>query len=137
MKQNGELVCWEIYHTLPNFPFYAQEVSCLPYFISDDFEIMCEFSSDEKKMRIVKTKPEDDNNDESNGRLIGELPVESLHLSTESNFEKDMIKEAFASVAIRGSKEVVTYNSKSKLKTIWPIRGLKLMTEEGETFYSK
>ena len=44
IKANGELVCWDVYHTLPNFPFYALEVSSLPYYISDDFETMCEFN---------------------------------------------------------------------------------------------
>ena len=50
----GELVTWELYHTLPNFPFYALEVSSLPYFISDDFETMCEFNKEEKRMYIVQ-----------------------------------------------------------------------------------
>ena len=88
-KTSGELVSWERYHTLPNFPFYAQEVSSLPYFISDDFSIMCEFNSKEKKMQIVKTKPESSKGKDS---VVGVLPTESLHLPTESNFEQDMIK---------------------------------------------
>ena len=79
---------------------------------------MCEFNSKEKKMQIVKTKPESSKDKDS---VVGILPTESLHLPTESNFEQDMIKQAFACVAIRGSQEVLTYNSKSGLMTKWPL----------------
>ena len=143
-RTEGELVCWQHYHSLPNFPFYALEVSSLPYFISDDFEVMCEFNSEQKRMYIVKTKPESDKNGK---HIIRDLPVESIHLSEESNFEKDIIKEAFSCVAIRGSNEVVTYNTKSGLLTNWPIKWvedeetnewkLDLMIDDGETFISK
>ena len=92
-------------------------------------------------MRIVKTKPKSSREED---RVVGVLPIESLHLSTESNFEQDMIKLAFACVAIRGSHEVLTYNSKSGLMTKWPLeesqgkdRKLKLLVEEGETFLYK
>ena len=77
-KRNGELISWEKLHTLPNFPFYALEVSSLPYFISDDFELMCEFNSEEKKMQIVKTKPSDSK--DGSIEIVDELPKESLYL---------------------------------------------------------
>ena len=105
---------------------------------------MCEFNSEQKRMYIVKTKPESDKNGK---HIIRDLPVESIHLSEESNFEKDIIKEAFSCVAIRGSNEVVTYNTKSGLLTNWPIKEvideetkepkLDLMIDDGETFISK
>lgn len=106
-RQNGELVCWSQIKTLPNFPFYALEVSSLPYFISDDFEKMCEFDSQKDQMRIVRTIPREGEKVE-----IGKLPTEALHIDTTSNFEKDKIKNAFACVAIRRSNEVWTYNTK-------------------------
>ena len=91
---NGELVSWVPYHTLPNFPFYALEVSSLPYFISEDFETMCEFNQEEKRMHIVQFKTDPESNDKSNPKsndmkkeskvlkkeIIGTLPEEALHL---------------------------------------------------------
>lgn len=143
MTGTGDLVCWNRHHTLPNFPFYAAEVSSLPYFISDDFKTMCEFDSVSKVMLIVRTKPEP-----GEDRIVGDLPSEALHIETDSP-NIDVIKEAYACVAIRGSHEVITYNSKSCLMTTWPLikvakkdtedeskqkHSLSLMTEDGETF---
>ena len=53
-------------------------------------------------MRIVKTKA-DEKEIKDDKHVLGTLPPESLDLSIKSNFEMDMIKEAFACVAIRGS----------------------------------
>ena len=69
-------------------------------------------------MRLISTKRE---SVDQQFKEIDLLPVEALHLSSNTNFEKDMIKQAFASVAIRGSHQVITFNSDSNLMTTWPL----------------
>ena len=70
-------------------------------------------------MRLVSTKRD---SVDQQYKEIDLLPEEALHLSSNTNFEKDMIKQAFASVAIRGSHTVITFNSDSNLMTTWPLK---------------
>ena len=91
-EDRGQLVCWQLEHTLPNFPFFAFEISSLPYFISNDFEHYCEFDYDKRRMHVVKMHDK-----HKLGRIVGTLPQEAITLS-KNNLEKEMIKEAFACV---------------------------------------
>ena len=95
---------------MPNYPFFAQEVSSLPYFITDDFQYYCHFDYDDKKMYIVNSKDQ--------SMKIGCLPDESISWENH-NFEKDIIKEAYACVRMNGKDSVTTYNADSGLMTRW------------------
>ena len=125
-KDEGQLVRWKLQHTLPNFPFFAFELSSLPYFISDDFEHYCEFDYDKRQMHVVKMYDQ-----YGLGKIVGTLPSEAI-ATYEHNLEKEMIKEAFACISVQGNNSVISLNKESGLMTKWHIitKEVDKLTEE-------
>ena len=101
---------------IDKFPFLANEVSSLPYFISDDFRFMCDYNSRSRRLRILKT-------DDSS--VLGVLPLEALHKSKNED-QRDNMLQVFSCVKIErnecdGSHIVVTFNVETGLYTEWPV----------------
>jgi len=67
-------ISWTKSTLIPKFPFFAAQVSSLPYFISSDFKFMCNFNYQTKRMRVRETE---------SGRTIGSLPREAIHMSSD------------------------------------------------------
>lgn len=117
----GELIEWENLYKISNFPYLAAEVCSLPYFLSDDFQFMCDFDKGEQRVKLMSTK---------DSEHIGYLPEEALYKS-ESADERLHTLEALSCVMIEGSEKVCTYNQYSGLYTEWPVKNGRINNKQG------
>ena len=97
----GELIEWENPYKISNFPYLAAEVCSLPYFLSDDFQFMCDYDKGEQRVKLMLTKDSEQH--------ICYLPKEALYKS-ESADERLHTLEALSCVMIEGSEKLCTYN---------------------------
>lgn len=61
------------------------EVCSLPYFMSDDFEIMCDYNYHKRCLRILRT------NDQCDQQVIGTLPELALYKSNYNDQKKNVL----------------------------------------------
>ena len=73
---NGELIEWKKDFRIAKFPFIAAEVCSLPFFLSDDFEFMCDYNYRRRNLRVLKTRTKDVKNqdEKEENSLILNLP---------------------------------------------------------------